>query len=73
MNVILQTLCDVGLTATDNGLITKITGETLTYTMGVDESIEISPLHYTRKLKMNNVRSRVNFRTQGSVGRKYGL
>jgi hypothetical protein len=71
-----QTLCDLGLTATDNGLVNKVTGETLTFTMGVDESIEISPLHYTRKFKMNNVRSFANYpnsRFSGNTNTIYNL
>jgi hypothetical protein len=71
-----STLCNIGLTGVDNGLVDKITGQTLYFTMGLDESNEISPLHYTRKFKFNNVRSFANFpnsRFSGNTNTVYNL
>ena len=31
------TLCDIGLVGTDNGLYDKMTGETVTFTMGIND------------------------------------
>ena len=41
------TLCDIGLVATDNGLYDKMTGETITFTMGINEFEKWNPRHVT--------------------------
>jgi len=56
-----STVCNIGLNSIDNGLVDKITGSTLTYTMGVDVDNELNPLFLTRKMKFNNVRSFATF------------
>lgn len=50
-----QTLCDIGLTAIDNGLTSKMTGETLTFTMGINDFEKFNPLFYDRRFKMHSV------------------
>jgi hypothetical protein len=47
--------CDVGLTGIDNGLVTKMTGETLYYSMGIRDDYKFDPLHYDRRFKMRPV------------------
>ena len=47
--------CDVGLTATDNGLYTGMTGQTLYYTMGVRDDYKFHPHYYDRRMKMHMV------------------
>jgi len=47
--------CDIGLTATDNGLYTGLTGETLYYTMGVRDDYKFHPHYYDRRLKLHMV------------------
>ena len=49
------TLCDIGLTATDNGLYNKMTGETLTFTMGLNDFEMFNPHYYDRRFKMHPV------------------
>ena len=49
------TLCDIGLTATDNGLYDKMTGESLTFTMGINEDEKFNPHYYDRRFKMHPV------------------
>lgn len=49
------TLCDIGLTATDNGLYDKMTGETLTFTMGLNDFEKFNPHYYDRRFKMHPV------------------
>jgi len=49
------TLCDIGLTATDNGLYDKMTGETLTFTMGINNSEKFNPHYYDRRFKMHPI------------------
>ena len=46
------TLCDVGLTGTDNGLCDRMTGKTLTFTMGLYDYVNHDPLVYDRRFKM---------------------
>jgi hypothetical protein len=51
-----ETLCDIGLTGIDNGLVTKMTGETLTYTQGLlPDSLKFDRLSYDRRLKLFQV------------------
>jgi hypothetical protein len=54
-------LCDVGLVATDNGLYTEMTGQTLYYSMGVTEGPQspyyFHPHYYDRRMKLHPVRS----------------
>ena len=38
--------CDVGLVATDNGLYTGLTGQTLYYSMGVRDDYKYDPKYY---------------------------
>ena len=47
--------CDIGLTATDNGLYTGLTGETLYYTMGVRDDYKFHPHYYDRRMKLHMV------------------
>lgn len=47
--------CDVGLTATDNGLYTGMTGQTLYYTMGVRDDYKFHPHYYDRRMKLHMV------------------
>ena len=49
------TLCDIGLTATDNGLYDKMTGKTLTFTMGLNDFEKFNPHYYDRRFKMHPV------------------
>ena len=56
-----SSICDIGLTGIDVGLCEKITGNTLTFTMSLKPENELDPLFYTRKFKMNNVRSIANY------------
>ena len=48
-------VCDVGLTAIDNGLVTQMTGQTLYYSMGIRDDYKFDPLHYDRRFKMRPV------------------
>jgi hypothetical protein len=48
-------VCDVGLTAIDNGLVTEMTGQTLYYSMGIRDDYKFDPLHYDRRFKMRPV------------------
>ena len=47
--------CDVGLVATDNGLYTRMTGETLYYTMGIRDDYKFHPHYYDRRMKLHTV------------------
>lgn len=44
-------ICDVGLTAIDNGLVTGMTGNTLYFSMGIRDDYKFDPLHYDRRFK----------------------
>lgn len=46
------TLCDIGLTGTDNGLCDSMTGKSLTFTMGLYDYVNHDPLTYDRRFKM---------------------
>jgi hypothetical protein len=48
-------LCNVGLTAIDNGLFPRMSGETLYYTMGIDTGTTYSSQYYDRRFKMRPV------------------
>jgi hypothetical protein len=50
------TLCDVGLTGVDNGLVEKMTGETLNYTKGLyNDFLKFDRLHFDRRFKLFQV------------------
>ena len=50
------TSCDIGLTGIDNGLVNKMTGETLNFTEGIfEDSVKFDRLHYDRRFKMIQV------------------
>jgi len=49
------TVCDIGLTGIDNGLYPEMTGQTLTFTMGVNNYINYDPHYYDRRLKLHPV------------------
>jgi len=47
-----STACDIGLTGIDNGLVTKMSGETIYFTNGLyDDSLKFDRLHFDRRLK----------------------
>jgi hypothetical protein len=50
-------ICDVGLVATDNGLFTKMSGETLYYIKGIDDTYKFHPHYRDSRFKMHPVRS----------------
>lgn len=51
-----DTVCDIGLTGIDNGLVNKMTGETLNFTEGIfEDSVKFDRLHYDRRFKMIQV------------------
>ena len=56
-----QPLCDVGLTATDNGLYDFMTGQTLYFTMKVENDptsqYYFDPHYYNRRMKLHPVKS----------------
>ena len=45
----LKTICDVGATGMNNGLLDTMSGKTLFYTMGLDPDNELNPLYFTKK------------------------
>jgi hypothetical protein len=45
-------ICDVGLTGTDNGLYTKMSGETLYYKKGIDNTYKFHPHYRDGRFKM---------------------
>jgi hypothetical protein len=48
-----STVCDIGLTGIDNGLVDKMTGETLFFTEGIyEDAVKFDRLHYDRRFKM---------------------
>jgi len=50
------TSCDIGLTGIDNGLVGKMTGETLNYTEGIfEDSVKFNRMFYDRRFKMIQV------------------
>lgn len=51
-----QTLCDIGLTGIDNGLVTQMTGESISFTMGLlDDANKFDRLSFDRRLKLFQV------------------
>lgn len=51
-----QTLCDIGLTGIDNGLVTQMTGESISITMGLlDDVNKFDRLSFDRRLKLFQV------------------
>lgn len=52
-------ICDVGLVATDNGLFTKMSGETLYYIKGINNTYKFHPHYRDSRFKMHPVRSLV--------------
>jgi len=51
-----STVCDIGLTGIDNGLVNKMTGETLYFTEGIfEDSVKFDRMHYDRRFKMIQV------------------
>jgi len=53
-------ICDVGLVATDNGLFTGLTGQTLYFIKGVKNDYKFDPHYRDSRFKMHPVRSLVN-------------
>ena len=51
-------LCDAGLTGIDNGLFTGMTGQTLYYSMGIDNTKTFEPNYFDRRFKMQPVTGR---------------
>ena len=51
-----STLCDVGLTGIDNGLVTSMTGESITVTNGFfNDELKFDRYHFDRRLKLFQV------------------
>ena len=50
-----KSLCDIGLTSIDVGLHDKMSGETISYTMGINEDESFNPHFYDRRFKMHPV------------------
>jgi len=56
-----STLCDIGLTAIDNGLVTFMSGETMSFTMGLlDDANKFNRLDFDRRLKLFQVTGYTN-------------
>jgi hypothetical protein len=53
-------ICDVGLVATDNGLFTEMSGQTLYYIKGIENTYKFDPHYRDSRFKMHPVRSLVN-------------
>ena len=68
------TLCDIGLTATDNGLYDKMSGQTLTFTMGINDNEKFNPHYYDRRFKMHPITGYTespNERFSGNTKKQY--
>jgi hypothetical protein len=50
-----STSCDIGLTGIDNGLVTEMTGQTITFTNGINDFTKFDRLSFDRRLKMSQV------------------
>ena len=50
-----NTSCDIGLTGIDNGLVTGMTGQTITFTNGIDDFTKFDRLYFDRRLKLFQV------------------
>jgi len=48
-------ICDVGLVATDNGLYTKMSGQTLNFIKGIDDTYKFHPYYRDSRFKMHPV------------------
>ena len=56
-----STLCDIGLTGIDNGLVPQMTGETINYTMGLfTGSSKWDRYYYDRRQKLINITGYTN-------------
>jgi len=56
-----QTSCDIGLVGADNGLVTKLTGETITFTEGLfSDYLKFERLYFDRRLKLFQVTGYTN-------------
>ena len=62
------TLCDIGLTATDNGLYDKMSGESITFTMGINDFEQFNPHYYDRRFKLHPVTGYTNSPNQRFSG-----
>jgi len=62
-------ICDVGLVGTDNGLFTGLTGQTLYYIKGIDNTHKFDPHYRDSRFKMHPVRSLVNSPNERFSGR----
>jgi len=51
-----STSCDIGLTGIDNGLVSQMTGETITFTKGLySDYLKFNRMYYDRRLKLHQV------------------
>lgn len=51
-----STSCDIGLTGIDNGLVDKMTGETINFTLGLfEDSVKFNRKYYDRRMKLFQV------------------
>ena len=50
-----NTSCDIGLTGIDNGLVTGMTGQSITFTNGINDFTKFDRLSFDRRLKMFQV------------------
>jgi len=50
-----NTSCDIGLTGIDNGLVDSMTGQTITFTNGIDDFTKFDRLSFDRRFKMFQV------------------
>ena len=67
-----QTACDIGLTGIDNGLVTGMTGQSITFTNGLlDDSQKFDRLSFDRRLKLFQVTGYTsqNIQFSGITGR----
>ena len=69
-------LCDIGLTAIDTGLYDSMTGETITFTMGINDDEMFNPHYYDRRFKMHPVGTYAknpNHRFSGNTATVYNI
>ena len=55
-----NTSCDIGLTGIDNGLVTGMTGQTITFTNGINDFTKFDRLSFDRRFKMFQVTGHTN-------------
>ena len=55
-----NTSCDIGLTGIDNGLVTSMTGQTITFTNGINDSTKFNRLSFDKRFKMFQVTGYTN-------------